>query len=75
MDASELRGKTVEQLREELVSLKKAQFNMRFQQAGGQLESTAEMRKVRRDVARTMTVMNEKVRNAASSASAEDATA
>ena len=65
MDVKELRGKTPDQLRDQLVSLKKEAFNLRFQQATGQIENTARMRVVRRDVARVMTVMNEKARAAA----------
>ncbi len=60
MDASELRGKTPDQLRDELANLKKEAFNLRFQQATGQLESTARMKTVRRDVARVRTILNEK---------------
>ncbi|PPB80385.1 large subunit ribosomal protein L29 [Albidovulum inexpectatum] len=65
MNAQELRAKTPDQLRDELVQLKKEAFNLRFQQATGQLENTARMRAVRRDVARIMTVLNEKAREAA----------
>jgi large subunit ribosomal protein L29 len=65
MDAKELRDKTPDQLREQLASLKKEAFNLRFQQATGQLESTARMRAVRRDVARVKTVLNEKAAQAA----------
>ena len=65
MDANELRDKTPDQLREQLVSLKKEAFNLRFQQATGQLESTARMRVVRRDVARVKTILNEKAAQAA----------
>ena len=65
MNASELREKTPDQLRDELVSLKKEAFNLRFQQASGQLENTARMRQVRRDVARVQTVLNEKAAAAA----------
>lgn len=68
MNAQELRDKTPEQLREELTSLKKEAFNLRFQQATGQMENTARMRTVRRDVARVKTVLNEK---AAAAANAE----
>ena len=68
MDAGELRGKTPDQLREELTKLKKEAFNLRFRQATGQLENTARMRVVRRDVARVMTILNEKARAAAASA-------
>ena len=65
MNANELRDKTPEQLREELTNLKKEAFNLRFQQATGQMESTARMRSVKRDVARVMTVLNEKANSAA----------
>lgn len=66
MDAAELRDKTPDQLREQLESLKKEAFNLRFQAATGQLENTAQMRAVRRDAARVKTILNEKARAAAS---------
>jgi len=65
MNAAELRDKTPDQLREELVTLKKEQFNLRFQAATGQLENPARMKSVRRDVARVKTVLNEKAAQAA----------
>ncbi|MCU9837297.1 50S ribosomal protein L29 [Ruegeria sp. WL0004] len=65
MNAQELRNKTPDQLREELVNLKKEAFNLRFQQATGQLENNARIRTVRRDVARVITVLNEKAAEAA----------
>jgi len=65
MTAKELLGKSPEQLREQLVSLKKEAFNLRFQAATNQLENTARMRAVRRDVARIMTVLNQKAAQAA----------
>lgn len=65
MNAHELRDKTPDQLREELVSLKKEQFNLRFQSATGQIENPARMCTVRRDVARVKTVLNEKAAAAA----------
>ena len=65
MKAQELRDKTPEQLREQLVALKKEAFNLRFQQATGQLENTARVRIVRRDVARIKTVLNAKAAEAA----------
>ncbi len=68
MNAAELREKTTDQLREELVRLKKEAFNLRFQQASGQLENTARIRQVRRDIARVLTVMNEKKRAAEAAA-------
>ena len=65
MDAQELRSKTPDQLKEELESLKKEAFNLRFQQATGQMENTARMRSVKRDAARVKTVLNEKAASAA----------
>ena len=65
MNAHELRDKTPDQLKEELESLKKEAFNLRFQQATGQLEGTARMRSARRDAARVKTVLNEKAAAAA----------
>ncbi len=59
MNAKELREKTPDQLKEQLESLKKEAFNLRFQQATAQLENTARMRQVRRDIARVKTVLNE----------------
>jgi len=51
---------TVDQLNEELVKLKKEQFNLRFQRATGQLENTSRVRAVRRDIARIQTVASAK---------------
>jgi large subunit ribosomal protein L29 len=68
MNASELREKTADQLNEELATLKKEAFNLRFQQATGQLESTARMRAVKRDAARVKTILNEKAAAAAKEA-------
>jgi large subunit ribosomal protein L29 len=65
MNATELKGKTPDQLRDALVSLKKEAFNLRFQQATGQLENTARMRLVKRDVARVKTVLSQKAAEAA----------
>ena len=63
--ATELHEKTPDQLRDQLVALKKEAFNLRFQKATGQRENTARMRIVRRDVARVMTVLNQKAAAAA----------
>ncbi len=60
MKAIELREKTTDQLREELASLKKESFNLRFQQATGQLENTSRMRSAKRAAARVLTILNEK---------------
>ena len=65
MKPAELRDKTPDQLRDELAKLKKESFNLRFQQATGQLENTARMRQVRRDAARVKTVLNQKAQAAA----------
>ncbi|PQO22676.1 50S ribosomal protein L29 [Rhodobacteraceae bacterium WD3A24] len=65
MKPDELRDKTPDQLNDQLVALKKEAFNLRFRQATGQLENTARMRQVRRDVARVKTVLNEKAAEAA----------
>lgn len=58
MKAEELRSKNVAQLKEQLEQLKKEAFNLRFQQASGELKNTSRMQEVRRDVARVRTVMN-----------------
>ena len=60
MKAEDLRQKTPDELSEELASLRKEQFNLRFQAASGQLENTARVREVRRDIARVKTIMNER---------------
>jgi large subunit ribosomal protein L29 len=52
----DLRAMTVDQLDDELIKLKKEQFNLRFQRATGQLANTARVREVRRDIARVKTV-------------------
>lgn len=64
MKVSDLRAKSQDELRDELVSLKKEQFNLRFQQATQQLESPARVRQVRRDIARVKTVLVEKNQSA-----------
>ena len=60
MNAKELHDKTPDQLRDELVNLKKEAFNLRFQQASGQLENTSRVRDVRRDIARVQTILSER---------------
>lgn len=68
MKAAELREKTPDELREMLGQLKKESFNLRFQQATGQLENTAGFRRARRDAARVKTILNEKAAAAAKEA-------
>ncbi|MDR4305241.1 50S ribosomal protein L29 [Chelatococcus sambhunathii] len=58
--AQDFRAMTVDQLDDELVKLKKEQFNLRFQKATGQLDNTARVRSVRRDIARIRTVASAK---------------
>jgi large subunit ribosomal protein L29 len=60
MKAKDARDMTPDQLGDELAKLKKEQFNLRFQRASGQLERTARVREVRRDIARIKTILTEK---------------
>ncbi len=60
MKASDVRAKSVDQLNDELASLKKEQFNLRFQKATGQLENTGRVRVVRKDIARVKTLSRQK---------------
>lgn len=68
MKAAELRDKTPDQLRDQLIALKKEQFNLRFQSATGEINNTARFRAVRRDVARVKTILNQKAAAAAGDA-------
>ncbi len=65
MKAAEIRQKTDDELSEQLTELKKEALNLRFQTSSGQLESTARVRIVRRDIARIMTTQNQRRRAAA----------
>jgi len=60
MKASDARTMTVDQLDDEVLKLKKEQFNLRFQRATGQLENTSRVRVVRRDIARMKTIARQK---------------
>jgi len=60
MNVADVRAKTPDELKDELEALKKEQFNLRFQRATQQLESTSRVREVRRDIARIKTVLREK---------------
>lgn len=64
MEAKDLVTKTEDELQEELINLKKEAFNLRFQGASGQLENTARVRQVRRDIARIKTVVSQRARAA-----------
>ena len=67
MKAADVHAKTDDELKEQLLDLRKEAFNLRFQAASGQLENTARVRQVRRDISRTKTVLCE--RNAAQAGS------
>ena len=60
MKSADVRAMTLDQLDDEVLKLKKAQFNLRFQRATGQLENTAQVRQTRRDIARLKTVATQK---------------
>ena len=64
MKASDLRSRTADELSEEVDTLGREIFNLRFQRAGGQLENTARVRQVRRDIARIKTILGERRRAA-----------
>ena len=66
--ADDFRAKTADELGDQLVSMKKEQFNLRFQRANGQAENTGRIRVLRRDIARVQTVLNEQRRTAAAKA-------
>ncbi|GAB5376720.1 MAG: 50S ribosomal protein L29 [Acuticoccus sp.] len=70
MKGEDVRAKTSDELVDQLRDLKKEQFNLRFQQATGQLENTARYRVIRRDIARIKTVLGQR-RAESASASAE----
>ena len=61
---NELKGKSVEELNEELVAAKKELFNLRFQNAKNQLDNTSRIKEVRKNIARIQTVITEKSQNA-----------
>jgi large subunit ribosomal protein L29 len=64
MKANEVRDMTPDQLQDELLQLKKTQFNLRFQGASGQLEKVHQMRQVRRDIARVKTIQRQRTAEA-----------
>ena len=59
MKAADMRAKSADELKDQLMALHKEQFNLRFQQASGQLENTARVREVRRDIARIKTILQQ----------------
>ncbi|SDG47985.1 MULTISPECIES: 50S ribosomal protein L29 [Thalassobaculum] len=64
--AEDLRTKSPDQLKDQLLQLRKEAFNLRFQRANGQLENSDRMRQVRREIAKVKTIMGEKARAGAS---------
>jgi large subunit ribosomal protein L29 len=68
MKSADIRAKSADELKTQLADLKKEQFNLRFQRASGQLENTARVRQVRRDIARIQTVLGERGRAAPAAA-------
>jgi large subunit ribosomal protein L29 len=64
--AEDIKAKTVDELSDQLNELNKEAFNLRFQAASGQLENTARVRQVRRNLAQIKTILNEKRRVSAS---------
>ena len=68
LDAQDLRGKTPDELRDQLANLKKEAFNLRFQAATNQLEKPARIREVRRSIATIKTLQGERTRAAAAKA-------
>jgi large subunit ribosomal protein L29 len=73
MKAADVRAMTLDQLDDEVLKLKKEQFNLRFQRATGQLENTARVRVIRRDIARMKTIAGQKRAGQPVSAKAETA--
>ena len=67
MKPPDIRAMSEDQMKDELVKLKKEQFNLRFQRATGQLENTARMRQIRRDIARIQTIARVKQAEAVAS--------
>jgi len=67
MKAADVRAKSDDELKDQLMDLRKEAFNLRFQQASGQLENTTRVRQVRRDIARIKTVLTERNRAQAAS--------
>ncbi len=63
MKPSDIRAMSEDQMSDELVKLKKEQFNLRFQKATGQMENTARVRQIRRDIARIHTISNASTRS------------
>jgi large subunit ribosomal protein L29 len=75
MKPADIRAMTIDQIDDEVLKLKKEHFNLRFQRASGQLENTARVREVRRDIARLKTIAQSKRSGPAATASSKPAAA
>ncbi|MGA2892025.1 MAG: 50S ribosomal protein L29 [Xanthobacteraceae bacterium] len=75
MKPADIRAMTIDQIDDEVLKLKKEHFNLRFQRASGQLENTARVREVRRDIARLKTIARNKRPGSAKHAAAKQAAA
>jgi large subunit ribosomal protein L29 len=64
MKNSDVKAMTLDQLKDEVIKLKKEQFNLRFQKATGQIENTARVRQIRRDIARLKTSQQQRAQSA-----------
>ncbi|OFW84030.1 MAG: 50S ribosomal protein L29 [Alphaproteobacteria bacterium GWF2_58_20] len=72
MKSEDIRAKSEDELNELLLNLRKEQLNLRFQQAGGQLEGTSRIREVRRSIARIKTILTERQKKTAASGKAKE---
>ena len=72
MKSADVRAMTLDQLDDEVLKLKKEQFNLRFQRATGQLENTSRVRVIRRDIARMKTIAAQKRAGSADAAAATE---
>jgi large subunit ribosomal protein L29 len=75
MKPTDIRAMTIDQIDDEVLKLKKEHFNLRFQRATGQLENTARVREVRRDIARLKSIAQQKRQGPAKQGSAKKAAA
>ena len=64
MKGSDVRAMSADQIKDEILKLKKEQFNLRFQKATGQIENTARVRQIRRDIARIKTSQQQRAQSA-----------
>lgn len=64
MKASDIRDKSIDELKQDEIDLRKELFNLNFQKVTGEIENPMRIRQVRKDIARVLTVLNEKARSA-----------